>query len=85
MTAVITGGLGFIGSHLVDALLAAGVLALVGVRRRRRLRAAMPRHRVPEPREDIARTERTLRTIDAGERVMRADVACRAAARSSCG
>jgi MYXO-CTERM domain-containing protein len=67
------------------ALLAAGVLALVGVRRRRRLRAAMPRHRVPEPREDIARTERTLRTIDAGERVMRADVACRAAARSLIG
>jgi hypothetical protein len=67
------------------ALLAAGVLALVGVRRRRRLRAAMPRHRVPEPREDIARTERTLRTIDAGERVLRADVACRAAARSLIG
>ena len=67
------------------ALLAAGVLALVGVRRRQRLRAAMPRHRVPEPREDIARTERTLRTIDAGERVLRADVACRAAARSLIG
>jgi LysM repeat protein len=64
------------------ALLAAGVLALVGVRRRRRLRAAMPRHRVPEPRHDVAYTERTLRTIDAGERVLRADVACRAAARS---
>jgi nucleoid-associated protein YgaU len=67
------------------ALLAAGVLALVGVRRRRRLRAAMPRHRVPEPHGDVARTERTLRTIDAGERVMRADVACRAAARSLIG
>ena len=64
------------------ALLAAGVLALVGVRRRQRLRAAMPRHRVPEPREEVARTERRLRTIDAGERVLRADVACRAAARS---
>ena len=64
------------------ALLAAGVLALVGVRRRQRLRAAMPRHRVPEPRPEVARTERRLRTIDAGERVMRVDVACRAAARS---
>ena len=64
------------------ALLAAGVLALVGVRRRQRLRAAMPRHRVPEPRDEVARTERRLRTIDAGERVLRADVACRAAARS---
>ncbi len=64
------------------ALLAAGVLALVGVRRRQRLRAAMPRHRVPEPRAEVARTERRLRTIDAGERVLRADVACRAAART---
>jgi MYXO-CTERM domain-containing protein len=67
------------------ALLAAGVLALVGVRRRRRMRAAMPRHRVPQPHQDVARTERTLRSIDAGERVMRADVACRAAARSLIG
>jgi hypothetical protein len=64
------------------ALLAAGVLALVGVRRHQRLRAAMPRHRVPEPRAEVARTERKLRTIDAGERMLRADVACRAAARS---
>ena len=48
------------------ALLAAGVLALVGVRRRQRLRAAMPRHRVPEPRAEVALTERKLRTIDAG-------------------
>jgi hypothetical protein len=67
------------------ALLAAGVLALVGVRRRQRLRAAMPRHRVPEPRAEVARTERKLRTIDAGERVLRVDVACRAAARSLIG
>jgi hypothetical protein len=67
------------------ALLAAGILALVGVRRRQRLRAAMPRHRVPEPRPEAARTERKLRTVDAGERVLRADVACRAAARSLIG
>jgi LysM repeat protein len=67
------------------ALLAAGVLALVGVRRRRRLRAATPHHRVPSPRPDVARTERTLRAIDAGERGLRADVACRAAARSLIG
>ena len=64
------------------ALLAAGILALVGVRRRQRLRAAMPRHRVPDPRDEVARTERKLRTIDAGERLLRADVGCRAAARS---
>jgi LysM repeat protein len=61
------------------ALLAAGILALVGVRRRQRLRAARPRHRVPPPRPDVTATERRLRTIDAGERALRADVACRAA------
>ncbi len=64
------------------ALVAAGVLALVGVRRRQRLRAAMPRHRVPEPCAEVASTERRLRTIDAGERVLRVDVGVRAAARS---
>lgn len=63
------------------ALLAAGILALVAVRRRRRLRAAMPRHRVPEPRIDLVETERRLRSIDAGERALRVDVAVRAAAR----
>jgi MYXO-CTERM domain-containing protein len=67
------------------ALLAAGLLALVGVRRRQRLRASMPRHRVPAPRAEVARTERRLRTIDAGERILRVDVACRAAARSLIG
>ncbi len=67
------------------ALLAAGVLALVGVRRRQRLRAAMPRHRVPEPRPEVVETERRLRAIDAGERALRVDVACRAAAWSLIG
>ncbi|MGB0113904.1 MAG: LysM peptidoglycan-binding domain-containing protein, partial [Ilumatobacteraceae bacterium] len=62
------------------ALLAAGVLALVGVRRQRRLRAAMPRHRVPEPRPEVVDTERRLRIVDAGERALRVDVSCRAAA-----
>jgi two-component SAPR family response regulator len=62
------------------ALLAAGILALVGVRRRRRLRAALPRHRVPDPRPEVMATERRLRAIDAGERTLRADVGCRAAA-----
>ena len=46
------------------ALLAAGVLALVAVRRRQRLRTAGPRHRVPEPRPDLVDTERRLRAID---------------------
>jgi len=62
------------------ALLAAGVLALVGVRRRQRLRGAAPRARVPEPPPGVVATERRLRTIDAGERSMRVDVAIRAAA-----
>lgn len=62
------------------ALLAAGVLALVAVRRRQRLRAARPRHRVPEPRAEVVETERRLRAVDAGERALRVDVACRAAA-----
>ena len=61
-------------------MLAAGILALVGVRRRQRLRAARPRSRVPEPRPDLVETERLLRRIDAGERATRIDVACRAAA-----
>ena len=62
------------------ALLAAGILALVAVRRRQRLRASMPRSRVPEPRDEVVVTEKRLRTIDAGERAARVDVACRAAA-----
>jgi hypothetical protein len=62
------------------ALLAAGILALVAVRRRQRLRAAAPRHRVPDPRPDLVATERRLRAIDAGERALRVDVASRAAA-----
>jgi nucleoid-associated protein YgaU len=67
------------------ALLAAGVLALVGVRRRQRLRAARPRHRVPEPHPDVSETERRLRRVGAGERALRVDVACRAAAWSLIG
>lgn len=64
------------------ALLAVGVLALVGVRRRQRLRGAGPRTRVPEPPPSVVTTERGLRSIDAGERATRIDVAIRAAARS---
>ncbi|MGI9646140.1 MAG: LysM peptidoglycan-binding domain-containing protein, partial [Ilumatobacteraceae bacterium] len=64
------------------AMLAAGVIALLAVRRRRRLRAALPRTRVPEPRETAAAIERRLRLVDAGERAQRVDVAVRAAAAS---
>ena len=62
------------------AMLAAGVLALVAVRRRRRLRAARPRSRVPEPRAAASAMERRLRLVDPGERAQRVDVAVRAAA-----
>jgi nucleoid-associated protein YgaU len=64
------------------ALLAAGVLALAGVRRRQRLRGAAPRTRVPDPPPGVVTTERRLRSIDAGERSMRIDVAIRSAAQS---
>ena len=62
------------------ALLSAGVLALVAARRRLRLRGSQPRARVPEPPPETVATERRLRAIDAGERVVRVDVAVRAAA-----
>ena len=62
------------------ALLAAGVLTLVGVRRRRALRSAPPHARVPAPPPEVAAIERRLRTIDPGERSARLDVAVRAAA-----
>jgi hypothetical protein len=62
------------------AMLTAGVLALLAARRRIRLRAAEPRARVPEPPPDIVATERLLRTVDAGERLLRVDIAARAAA-----
>jgi nucleoid-associated protein YgaU len=62
------------------ALLAAGVLVLVGVRRRQRLRSASPRARVPEPPAAVMATERRLRTVDPGERSTRVDVAIRAVA-----
>ncbi len=62
------------------ALLAAGVLALVGMRRRQRLRAASSRARVPEPPAEVIATERRLRTVDPSERSTRVDVAIRAVA-----
>lgn len=62
------------------AMLAAGILGLVGLRRRLRLRSARPRSRVPEPSGEVADTERRLRRSDPGERAARVDVAVRAAA-----
>jgi hypothetical protein len=64
------------------ALLSTGVLGLLAARRRTRLRGSRPRARVPEPRHDSVVTERLLRTVDATERLLRVDVAVRAAALS---
>jgi hypothetical protein len=62
------------------ALLSAGVVALVAARRRARLRASRPRARLPEPPPEQVVTERALRAVDADERLLRLDVALRAAA-----
>ncbi|HEX4980217.1 MAG TPA: LysM peptidoglycan-binding domain-containing protein, partial [Ilumatobacteraceae bacterium] len=62
------------------AMLSAGVLTLVGVHRLRRLRSAGPRARVPVSTRRSLATERALRTIGADERLLRVDIAIRAAA-----
>ena len=62
------------------AMLSAGVLTLLGVRRRRRMREAASNSRLPDPKPELVRVERALRTIDAGERFARVDIAVRAAA-----
>jgi hypothetical protein len=64
------------------ALLSSGVLALVASRRRRRLRSSRPRARVPDPASETVAAERRLRAVDAGERLLRVDIAVRAAAAS---
>jgi hypothetical protein len=62
------------------AMLSVGVLTLVGVHRLRRLRSARPRARVPMLAPEALTTERALRTIGADERLLRVDIAIRAAA-----
>ncbi len=62
------------------AMLSAGVLALLTVRRRAQLRRARPRAVLPAPAPSEEATERALRSIGAGERFARVDVAVRAAA-----
>lgn len=61
-------------------MLSVGLLTLLGVLRSRRLRTARPRARVPEPRPRPAAIERVLRSADAGERLLRLDLALRWAA-----
>jgi nucleoid-associated protein YgaU len=62
------------------ALIATGIVALLAARRRARLRAAEPPARVPLPNPDMVASERMLRRLDAGERLLRVDIALRAAA-----
>lgn len=62
------------------AMLSAGVLTLLAARRRQQLRRAVPRSIVPLPTAAEAATERTLRAVDAAERLARVDIAVRAAA-----
>ena len=62
------------------AMLSAGVLTLLAVRRRAQLRRARPRAELPEPSPGPAATERALRAIDVGERFARVDTAIRAVA-----
>ena len=62
------------------ALIATGIVALLAARRRAKLRAAEPPARIPLPSPDGAATERMLRRLDAGERLLRVDIALRAAA-----
>jgi nucleoid-associated protein YgaU len=62
------------------AMLSVGVLTLVGANRLRRLRTARPRARVPVPTRGLLTTERALRTIGADDRLLRVDIAIRAAA-----
>lgn len=61
------------------AMLSAGVLTLLAVRRRSRLRRSLPRASLPVPSPDVAATERALRSIDPGDRFLRVDIAVRAA------
>lgn len=62
------------------AMMSAGVLTLLAVRRRAQLRRARPRTSLPEPSPRPAATERTLRAIDVGERFVRVETAIRAVA-----
>ena len=63
-----------------SAMLSSGLLTLLAVRRRNRLRRARPRTRIPGPTLSASATERALRAIHPGERLARIDVAIRSVA-----
>ncbi|WP_116996855.1 bacterial transcriptional activator domain-containing protein [Desertimonas flava] len=62
------------------ALIATGIVALIAARRRARLRSAEPPARVPLPGASAAAVERELRRVSAADRLLRLDIAVRAAA-----
>lgn len=62
------------------AMLSCGVVTLLAVRRRRQLRQTPPRARLAAPSHDDTVIERMLRASDVGERLVRVDIAIRAAA-----
>ncbi len=62
------------------AMLSAGVLTLLAVRRRNYLRRARPRSRLPAPASGPASIERNLRSVDLGDRPRRLDMAIRSVA-----
>jgi len=67
------------------ALLATGIVALLAARRRSRLRAAEPPARVPLPSARAAEAERSMRAVADADRLLRVDIAVRAAAASLIG
>jgi DNA-binding SARP family transcriptional activator len=62
------------------AMLSAGILTLLAVRRRDQLRQTRPRARLAPPDPGVAATERALRSTDPVERLERVEAAIRAAA-----
>ncbi|MDJ0767996.1 MAG: LysM peptidoglycan-binding domain-containing protein [Ilumatobacter sp.] len=62
-------------SYGAAAMLSAGVLTLLAVRRRNQLRRARPRARLPEQPASSSATERALRAVDPGERFARVGAA----------
>ncbi|MCB0969041.1 MAG: LysM peptidoglycan-binding domain-containing protein, partial [Ilumatobacter sp.] len=64
------------------AMLSTGVLLLLAIRRRNRMRRARAGTTLPTPSPIVAQAERALRSFDAGDRFARVDIAIRSAAMS---
>ncbi len=61
-------------------MLAGGLLTLAAIRRRRRLRSASARARLPDPTDAVTQVERSLRSVGVAEARARLDVAIRSMA-----